>query len=183
MKSAAARKPTLAQADDTGAMVANNGANAYLKTKIMTASPLELRQMLVDGAIRFIEVARTGLQRKDYEALYTGVSRCQAILMELINALRPEHDAELCKRLSALYTFMYTRLMKANSERNLEILDEVLNLLRYERETWDLAQAKLIEENAAASRLRDTPHAAPPNDPALQSRPSSLVGASVSLRG
>jgi flagellar protein FliS len=164
-------------------MTTASGASVYLKTKVTTASPLELRQMLVDGAIRFIESARRGLQAKDYEALYVGVTRCQAILMELINALRPEHNPELCQRLSALYTYMYTRLMKASSERNLEVLDEVLNLLRYERETWDMAQAKLIEENTAAARLQDTPHAAPPRDPALQPRPTDLIGATVSLRG
>ncbi len=183
MKSSIARKPTRAQADDNGVMPHVTGANAYLKTKVMTASPLELRQMLIDGAIRFAELARAGLQKKDFEALYTGVTRCQAIVMELISALKPEHNPELCQRLSALYTYMYTRLMKVTSERNIEVLDEVLNLLRYERETWDMAQAKLVEENAAAAKLQDTPHASPPVDPALQPRPTNLVGASVSLRG
>jgi flagellar protein FliS len=183
MKPALAQKPAPAQADDNGVMPNPGGANAYLKTKVMTASPLELRQMLIDGAIRFAETARDGLQKKDFEALYTGVTRCQAILMELINALDARRSPDLCRQLAALYTYMYTRLMRASTERSLPLLDEVLNLLRYERETWDMAQAKLIEENTAASRLSDTPHAAPPNDPALQPRPTSLVGASVSLRG
>jgi len=159
------------------------GASAYFKTKVMTASPAELRRMLLDGAIRFAEMSRDGLQRQDHEAVYTGITRCQAILMELINGLRPEHDAELCKRLSALYTYMYTRLMKASSERSIELVHEVLNLLRYERETWDMVQAKLIEENAAAARMRNTPSATPPLDPALQPRPTNLVGANVSLQG
>lgn len=173
---------TPSPADESGGMK-NSGANTYFKTKVMTASPAELRQMLLDGAIRFAETAREGIEKRDHEATYTGISRCQAILMELINGLRPEHDAELCKRLGALYTYMYTRLMKASNDKNAAIIVEVLDLLRYERETWDMLQAKMIDENAAASGMRSTPHATPPVDPTLQPRPTNLVGANVSLRG
>lgn len=155
----------------------------YFKTKVMTASPAELRHMLIDGAIRFTEIARAGMEKQDYEAVFTGISRSQAILMELINGLRPDHDAELCKRLSALYTYMYTRLMQASSEKNATIIDEVLALLQYERETWSMVQAKLIEENAAAAAMNETPSAVPPVDPTLQPKPTALVGANVSLHG
>jgi flagellar secretion chaperone FliS len=160
-----------------------SSAKTYFKTKVMTASPSELRTMLLDGAIRFAELAQCGVEKQDFESVYTGITRCQAILMELINGLRPEHDAELCQRLSALYTYMYTRLIRASSEKNAAIIGEVIDLLRYERETWDLVQAKLSAENAAASSMRDTPHAAPPVDPTLQPKPKGLIGASVSLRG
>lgn len=189
--------PTLApnspppQADESGGMKNSTpspygspkGATTYFKTKVMTASPTELRQMLLDGAIRFAETAREGLEKRDHEAVYTGISRCQAILMELINGLRPEHDAELCKRLAALYTYMYTRLMKASNDKDPAIVVEVVDLLRYERETWGMLQAKLMDENAAAAAMQSTPHATPPVDPTLQPRATNLVGANVSLRG
>ena len=42
-----------------------NESNAYLRTKVMTASPAELRLMLLDGAIKFANQAREGLQAKD----------------------------------------------------------------------------------------------------------------------
>jgi flagellar protein FliS len=161
----------------------NSSAKTYFKTKVMTASPSELRNMLLDGAIRFAELAQCGVDKQDFEAVYTGITRCQAILMELINGLRPEHDADLCQRLSALYTYMYTRLIRASSEKNAAIIGEVIDLLRYERETWDMVQAKLSAENAAASDMRDTPMAQPPVDAALQPKPTGLVGANVSLRG
>jgi len=133
--------------------------------------------------VRFAEMARSGLEQGDHEAVYTGVTRCQAILMELINGLHPEHDPELCRRLAALYTYMYTRLMKASTEKDVAIVNEVLDLLRYERETWSLLQAKLSEENAAAAGMQSTPAATPPHDPALQPRPTHLVGANVSVHG
>jgi flagellar protein FliS len=106
--------------------------------------------MLLDGAVRFAEMGRDGLVARDYEKVYNGVTRCQNILIELLSALKPEHDAELCARLSALYTFLITRLMSAVHERDLAVLDEVLGLLRYERETWAMLIERLAEARAKA---------------------------------
>jgi flagellar protein FliS len=121
-------------------------AKTYLRTKVHTASPAELRLMLLDGAIRFAEQGREGLARRDFEMSYNGLSRAQAILMELINALRPEESPDLCGRLQGLYLFMYRRLIEANTKRNVKPVEEVLRLLRYERETWIRLMAKLREE-------------------------------------
>lgn len=131
-----------ADSTDTTRM-ATPSANPYLKTQVLTASPAELRQMLLDGALKFAKQASEGLEKHDYEVLYNGVTRCQAILMELINALDPKHEPDLCKKLSGLYTFMYTRLVDASTNRDAAILDEVIRLLEYERETWTMVLAKL----------------------------------------
>src|SRR3990172_4578211 len=131
----------------------------------MTASPQELRLMLLDGAIRFAEKGREGLVRADYEMVYDGIARCQSILMELINALRPEHDSEVCKRLSGLYTFLYTRLMEASRVKDPAIVEDVIRLLQYERETWSMLVQKLADENAAARGLSELPQATPPIPP------------------
>jgi flagellar protein FliS len=85
--------------------------------------------MLFDGALRFAEKGRAGLAERDFEAAYEGISRCQQILLELINGLQPEQDPALCERLSGLYTFMYTRLIDASQERSAEIVEEVIKLL------------------------------------------------------
>lgn len=161
--------------------------NAYLRTRVMTANPAELRLMLFDGAIKFAEQGREGLIEKDFEKAYNGVTRCQAILMELISSLQPEQDPDLCRKLSALYTFMYTRMMNASSERDPAIVDEVLNLLRYERETWSLLMEKLVAENAAASAMQSPGPGSSagktdqPSQPAEQA--GNLIGGRVSLQG
>jgi len=157
--------------------------NAYLRTKILTANPAELRAMLLDGAIRFAEQARTGLLGKDFEACYVGVTRCQSILMELINGLRPEHDPELCKRLSALYTFMYIALMKASSQRDVAGIDQVIQLLQFERETWNMLLEQLAQENMAARAMTTTPDATPPLGTAAPIAAQELIGGTVSVRG
>jgi flagellar protein FliS len=126
------------------------GANAYLRTKVMTASPAELRLMLFDGAIRFAEQARAAILNKNVEECFNGITRCQNIIMELINGLRPERDPSLCEKLSALYTYMYMRLVKAGTERDASVMDEVLKLLHYERQTWVMLMEQVAAQNAAA---------------------------------
>jgi flagellar protein FliS len=161
--------------------------NAYLKTKIMTASPAELRLMLIEGAIRFSRKALDGLLAKNYEDVYTGITRTQDILMELINALKPEHAPELCARLSSLYTYMYTQLMRASSERDADKVREVIKLLEYERETWSLAMKQLASEaEAAGSSVEPKRVPTSGTDPASQnghSRTGSIIGSTVSIQG
>lgn len=132
----------------------NAGPNPYLRTQVMTAAPEELRLLLFDGAIRFTQMARDGLADQNPERAYEGITRAQAILMELINSLRPEHDPELCQNLSALYTFMYARLVDAGTERDAAMVDEVLELLQFERHTWVMVMDKLIESNRESSEIQ-----------------------------
>ena len=148
----------------------------------MTASPAELRLMLFDGAIKFAEQGKVGLENSDFEAAYTGLSRSQNIVMELISSLRPKHDPELCDRLSSLYTYIYTRLVTALSERRIDLIDEALGLLRFERETWSMLIERMAQENRKANAMQQTPEAAPISPP-QQSATSSLVGGRVSLQG
>ena len=139
--------------------------NVYLKTKVLTASPAELRLMLIDGAIRFTKQARVGILERDFEQSFEGFSKARAIVTELISGLNPEVDAELCDRLTGLYTFIFTRLVDASSERSIEIIDEVLELFRFERETWAMLVESLASENASASSVTDVPVARPATSP------------------
>ncbi|OUX93466.1 MAG: flagellar export chaperone FliS [Hyphomonas sp. TMED17] len=132
-------------------------AQEYLRTKVMTASPAELRLLLLDGALRFAEQAREGLEAKNFEQAYEGSRQCRAILAELTSGLRPDVDRELCDRLSGLYTFLYTSLVDAMSERDPNGLRKVVELLAYERETWSLMLVKLADENVEAARVGSGP--------------------------
>ena len=168
-------------------MTATND-NPYLKTKVMTASPTELRLMLLDGAVKFLQQGAKGLADGDHEAAYNGITRCQDIVLELMNALNPDVDPGLCDRLSSLYTFMYTELVKACSEHNQEKADGVLKLLEYERETWRQLMEKLAAENATGAATADAMAEAidgatfdlSAGDGVI---PDQLIGGRVSLEG
>lgn len=144
--------------------------NPYFRTKVMTASPEELRLMLLEGAVRFMHEGRTALVAKDWEGVYDGFSQAKAIVMELINALRPEVAPELCSSLSALYTYIYRLLTEGSFERDLAKIDEAIRLMDYERETWAMAMEKLAREKGA---LGSAP--APGSDEPATDRPRLAV--------
>ncbi|MGE3108453.1 MAG: flagellar export chaperone FliS [Phycisphaerales bacterium] len=139
-------------------------AQAYLANKVLSASPEELRLLLLEGAIRFTRYGREGLARKDYEASYTGFSQARNIVMELINSIKPEVSPELCSKISGVYTFIYTLLIEAGHERNIDKADNAVQLLDYERETWVMLMEKLAAERTGAPSASGSQSA--PNKPA-----------------
>ena len=128
-----------------------SSANPYLKTKVLTASPQELRMMLYEGAIRFCRQGRRALEAKDYEGSYTGLMRAQKIVLELSTSLRPEAAPGLCEKLEALYTYIYKRLVEANTSHDVSVVDEVIQLLEYEKQTWQMLMDRLAQEGLGAS--------------------------------
>jgi flagellar protein FliS len=149
--------------------VETNPANAYLRTKVLTASPEELRLMLLDGAIKFAYQGREGLAARNYEASFNGISQCRNIVLELLTTIRPEYDPELCDRVKALYTFFYTELVEASMQKSLPKIDGVIKLLEYERETWVMLMDKLAEERASG-RLPKGPAIDLPNQPSFSTQ-------------
>ena len=136
----------------------NPAAQSYLKMRVMTATPEQLQLMLYDGALRFAEQARAGLRERNYEQSYTNIVRVQKILTELTASLKPDVDPDLCRNLSALYTYVYKRLIAANVDHDPAALDESIELLRYQRETWAMLLDKLGKDRAAtAARKLDMP--------------------------
>ena len=117
--------------------------NAYLKTKVLTASPAELRLMLLEGSIRFATQGRDALVAKNHEGIYEGFSRARDIVMELVASLNADQSPELCAKMKSLYLFIYQRLLEASSQRDVDIANEVIELLNYECETWKMAMVKI----------------------------------------
>lgn len=133
--------------------MANEGVNSYLKNRVLTASPEELRMMLYDGAIKFCTQARDAIGRKDYEGTYQGLVRAQKIVLELSTSLKHDIAPELCGKLSALYTYIYRLLVEASSQRLIKPVDEALELLQYERETWAMLMQQLGAEGRSGDGL------------------------------
>lgn len=154
--------------------MSHDPTNAYLRSKVFSASPEELRLMLLDGAIRFARQGREGLASKNHEQAYTGLSSAKNILLELVNSLRPEVAPDLCAKLSGLYMFMYKRLVEANLEKNPAIVDEVIGLLEYERETWTLLMEKLRRERAGEQSAEAPPVSAGAAKQAKPGKPASI---------
>lgn len=125
-------------------------ANPYLRNQVLSAKPEELRLMLFDGAIRFLNAGRKGLEAKDYDVSYTNISKAQKIVLELSNSLNRDVMPEVTEKLSALYTFIYRLLIDASTTRDTKPLDEAIRLLKYERETWAMLIEKATQQPAGS---------------------------------
>lgn len=147
-------------------------AQQYLRTKILTATPEQLQLMLYDGAIRFGEQARAALQQNNFEQTYNLISRVQKIITEMSCTLKHDVSPDLCGKLAALYNFAYKKLIEANIEHKIESLDEALNVLRYQRQTWAMLLDQLGKQKAAAAATRLEMPA-----------PSERMEASISMQG
>ncbi len=131
----------------------DKSANPYLKTKVMTASPQELRLMLYEGVLRFARQTQQALTQNRWEVFCDALLRTQNIVLELSASMRSEAAPELCEKLDALYMYIYQRLVDVNITRDSAILDEVLSLLTYEKQSWEMLMAKIDEEAASPGIL------------------------------
>ncbi len=137
-------------------------AQNYLRTKVLTATPEQLQLMLFDGALRFGEQAKVALNENRFEKSYELIGKVQKIIAEFQTSLKHDVNPDLCGKLSALYNYIYRKLIEANVEHTVESLDEALSLLRYQRETWILLLDQIGKSRAAAkATMIDMPQ---PND-------------------
>ncbi len=156
--------------------------NPYLKTKVLTASPQELRLMLYEGAIKFCRQAHHAIGQSDWEGMFNGLQRAQKIVLELGNSLKHDVDPELTEKLAALYSYIYRRLVDANMERDASPVEECIELLEYQKHTWQMVMAKFNEENGEPAPQADAakPPAEAPNpigriDPTQEAKPTSRL--------
>jgi flagellin-specific chaperone FliS len=62
------------------------------------------------------------------------------------NGLRPEVNRALCEQFAALYNFIFRRLVESNVRHEIGPLDEALQILEHQRESWRL----LLERTSQA---------------------------------
>jgi flagellar protein FliS len=120
-----------------------NASDEYLQSAVMTATPEQLQMMLYDGAIRFCRQAKEAILRKDFETSCEKLIRSQRIVSQLKSGLRPEVNPVLCEQLADVYDFLFRRLVDANMKRETGLIDEVLQILEHQRETWRILLEKV----------------------------------------
>jgi flagellar secretion chaperone FliS len=125
----------------------SNTADAYLKTRVLTASPERLRLMLLDGAIKFARQGQAGLRARDFEASYEGFSQSRAIVMELIVTIESGPDPILAGRVKSVLSFIYSQMVDASVAKDPDKMEEPIRLLEFERETWAMFIDRLASSN------------------------------------
>jgi len=109
---------------------------SYLTTEVMTATPQRLQLMLIDAAIRFTERARHQWKADENEEACESLIRAQEIVSHILGGLASSPDRPLARKVASVYLFVFRTLMEANVHRDEKKLDDALQVLETERETW-----------------------------------------------
>lgn len=120
-------------------MVAKNPYAQYNNNKVMTASPRELTLMLYDGAIKFCNIAIMAIEKGEVEKAHTNILKAGRIIDEFRITLDTSY--EVAADFERIYIYISARLVEANVNKDIEILEEVLTHIRSLRDTWKEAMA------------------------------------------
>ncbi|WP_203300289.1 flagellar export chaperone FliS [Marinobacter sediminum] len=127
-----------------------NGLQQYQRintqTSITDADPHKLIQLLYQGALERINMAKAKLQAKDYDGKGKLIMKALDIVGALRGYLDRERGGELSERLDALYEYMERALWEANARNDIERLDEVAGLLRSIKEGWDGIREEAVSQ-------------------------------------
>lgn len=126
-----------------------NALNQYKQNTVLSATPEELTLMLLEGAIKFINIGKYSIEKKDNSKAHEALLRAQDIVWELNASLNM--DYEISNNLRGIYDFIIKRLIDGNISKEIEPLDEALELLQELRDTWKEAM-KSVKKARYASK-------------------------------
>ena len=115
----------------------NNGHNAYLESRILSADPIELVNMLYQACTGAVREARHHLANGEIGERSRKINKAYEILTELSVSLDHQRGGEISQRLGRLYDYMQGRLLEANMQQADAPLAETLGLLSTLSEAWE----------------------------------------------
>lgn len=133
-------------------------STAYLESRILSADPIELIQILYEHAILAVVDARRQLAAGDIAARSKAVSQCIAILGELDASLNHQAGGPLSQELARLYEYMQVQLTLGNFEQKDEPFASVETVLRTLADGWKSVRP-------ADARVSELVPAEVPSDP------------------
>ncbi|AFP29892.1 flagellar export chaperone FliS [Marinobacter sp. BSs20148] len=129
------------------------GLKAYqqvnTQTSIIDADPHRLIQLLYNGALERINMAKARMQAKDFEGKGKLISKAIEIIGGLRSFLDFEKGGELSVRLEGLYDYMERTLFEANAKNDIAKLDEVAKLLHAVKDGWDGIRGEAVAQAQA----------------------------------
>lgn len=131
--------------------------DAYLESKVLTASPYQLHLLVLDGAIRFARQADSAFEAGDHDAASQALTRSRDFVTELLGGLDEGQAPELVHSLQSLFTFVYRKLAQAEIERSAQPARDAIRILNLHRETWLALEKQLRSELAAVPEVARGP--------------------------
>jgi flagellar protein FliS len=108
-----------------------------VESEVNYASPYRIIQMLMEGALSKLATAKGCISRNDIAEKSRQITWGMNIIQGLRTSLDAEKGGDVASNLDALYEYMGRRLLEANMNNDIAILDEVMALLQEIKAGWD----------------------------------------------
>jgi flagellar protein FliS len=105
--------------------------------EIGEAFPSRLIVILYDEAINSLVAAMDAISLGDIEARFNATARTVEIISELYVSLDMENGGEIAETLAGLYGHIIAQMPMLNISNDVMIADQLINLLRPIRESWN----------------------------------------------
>lgn len=119
----------------------NLRANTYQKAQkelsLSEADPHQVIQILMREFLTQVYQAKAFINRKEIEAKNNSIKKAISIIGGLKGGLNFEQGGSIADNLNNLYDYMVVRLLEANTQNSVEILDEINELFAPIKEAWD----------------------------------------------
>lgn len=111
-------------------------ANNFIETAVSEATPHKLVEMLYEGAIKHLNLTKVFLEQKNYEKKSYHSNKALAIIGALRTGVDVEKGKDVGGNLFDLYDYCYRKTFEASAKNQVEIMTEVIDLLKSLHEAW-----------------------------------------------
>ncbi len=118
------------------AQVSNHYKSIELQSRIDTASPHELIELLLQGARSHIATAQGNIQRNQIKDKGEHIGKAISIVEGLKTSLNQENGGEIAVNLLRLYDYIQHILLKANLTNDEDLLAQSNMLLAEVHQAW-----------------------------------------------
>jgi flagellar secretion chaperone FliS len=161
----------------TNARLASQAYRDYIETKVLSAHPVEIVQMLYQVAIDNLNAGLDCLKTGDIFGRSRAVSKAQSAVHELMFALDPKVSVPITRNLAELYDYVQRQIIAGHTRCSEQALKNALAVLTTLSEGWSgvrttvmpgaQSQTATEQQTAAAPKTGISPlYAEPPLAPA-----------------
>ncbi len=111
-------------------------ADGNLTSQALVADKVELIQMLFDGLVDSLSVAKGHIEHKALDKKAQALNRASRILVGLKSALDFSQGGDLANNLNELYDYALRRILHANLHNDVNTLSEIQSLMAEIQQAW-----------------------------------------------
>lgn len=117
-------------------MQQRNAQNIYKQNQILNASPKKLVVLLYEGCIKNLKLAEISIAEKKLGQAHTALIKAQDIIAELASTLNIEQAGQIAQDLNDIYEYLMMNLIKANSTKDITIIQKSREMMEELRDAW-----------------------------------------------